>query len=156
MAPRGRETGRAEPHRFVSEPGANLIHCVLDPSRPIEFSVEHGQLVGREIFDESVRPDRDQPKPVMPSASPASRAAAVRNKASSSWVASASRRERVRERKSAVLSFKVIVRPAREACFKRAETRSHKGHRAYARVAASAVSSGRVTLPRSSAPEHLR
>jgi hypothetical protein len=80
----------------------------------------------------------------MPSASPTSRAGAVRNKASAMWVGSASRRERVRERKSAVLSFKVIVRPAKVACFKRAETRSHSGHRACARATASASSSGGV------------
>jgi len=66
-APQWRRAGgrraAAEPHRFVPEPGANLIHCVLDPPRPIEFSVEQGRRVGREIFDESVRPDPDQPKP---------------------------------------------------------------------------------------------
>src|SRR5271169_242600 len=37
-----------------------------------------------------------------------------------------------------------MVRPASEACFKRAETRSHRGHKACASAAASASSCGRV------------
>ena len=43
-----------------------------------------------------------------------------------------------------VLSFKVIVPAASEACFSRAETRSHSGHRVCASAAASASSCAKV------------
>jgi hypothetical protein len=34
-------------HGTLAEPGANLVHRMLDPSRPVEFAAEQGRRVGR-------------------------------------------------------------------------------------------------------------
>ncbi len=59
----GRRQSAAEPYRVIAEPGANLIHCALEPSWPIEFAVEQGRPIGRNVLDDGVGPDPDQPKP---------------------------------------------------------------------------------------------
>ncbi len=79
-----------------------------------------------------------------PLASPASSGEATRNKISASCVGSARRRERVRSRKSAVLSFSVTAPAASDVSFKWAETRSQSGQRVFARATASASSCGNV------------
>ena len=101
----------------------NFVNRKFQPPRAVEPAIEQIWRVGAAALGELIGPNPIDRNRVTPSASAASKPEAVWKSVSTSWVGSMMRRERVRRRKSAVLSFSVIVPAASEACFRRADTR---------------------------------